>query len=411
MEEKAKRQPNIRFRGFNNDWQREKLGEVLSIATRKNGDLYTKKDVLSVSDEFGCVNQIEFQGRSFAAEDVSNYKIVESDDIVYTRSPLQAKPYGIIKLVGNETGIVSPLYIVNVAVKGNCSKFIYYNFDTPQKTNNYLSPLVRKGAKNTMNVSNDEWLSGNIFIAPSYSEQQKIGEFFATLDKLINLHRQELDLLKKAKRTLLAKMFPQKGKKVPQLRFKGFTDDWQLRKISDIAEIVGGGTPSTKDSRYWNGDIDWYVPAEINECIYANGSQRKITELGLKNSSAKLLPAHRTILFTSRAGIGKTAILKSSGSTNQGFQSMILKEDICPYFIYSMTDIIKNKAERISYGSTFSEISGKALGKLEFVAPSYSEQQKIGEFFAMLDKLINLRRREFESLKIMKKSLLKAMFI
>ena len=153
--------------------------------------MYGKEDVLSVSDEFGCVNQIKFQGRSFAGEDISNYKIVETGDIVYTRSPLKLKPYGIIKIVGDEIGIVSPLYIVNKTKKEYDSQFIYRVFDSPEKTNSYLSPLVRKGAKNTMNISNEEWLAGEIVVAPSLDEQQKIGSYFQNLDNLITLHQRK----------------------------------------------------------------------------------------------------------------------------------------------------------------------------------------------------------------------------
>ena len=98
---------------------------------------------------------------------------------------------------------------------------------------------------------------------------------------------------------------------------------WEQRKLSGIAEIVGGGTPSTSNSDYWNGDIDWYAPAEIGEKIFANGSIRKITKDGLTHSSAKILPANKTVLFTSRAGIGNMAILQRSAATNQGFQSLV----------------------------------------------------------------------------------------
>lgn len=194
--------PEIRFKGFTEPWEQRKLGEVLEISTHKNGDRYTKEDVLSVSDEFGCVNQIRFQGRSFAGADLSNYKIVSTGDIVYTRSPLQAKPFGIIKIVRDEIGVVSPLYIVNKAINGNDAEFIYRVFDLPYKTNNYLSPLVRKGAKNTMNISEDEWLSGDIIVSPIYEEQQTIGAFFKDLDHLITLHQRKCEEEKKKKKAL-----------------------------------------------------------------------------------------------------------------------------------------------------------------------------------------------------------------
>lgn len=161
-----------------------------------------------------------------------------------------------------------------------------------------------------------------------------------------------------------------------------------------MAEIVGGGTPSTNNSEYWDGDIDWYAPAEIGEQIYVDNSERKITKLGLEKSSAKMLPADKTVLFTSRAGIGKTAILRKSACTNQGFQSMVLNDDTNPYFVFSMTDMIKEKAERVASGSTFAEISGKMLGNLEFVFPSKVEQDQIGAYFEQLDNLITLHQRE-----------------
>ena len=145
--------------------------------------------------------------------------------------------------------------------------------------------------------------------------------------------------------------------------------------------------------------------------IYAKSSLRKITLLGLQNSSATLLPAKRTILFTSRAGIGKMAILQTEGCTNQGFQSIVLNDGYSPYFIYSMGTTIKDKAERIASGSTFLEISGKLLGNISFLFPRKTEQDKVGSFFEGLDNLITLHQRKLEKLKNVKKALLEKMFV
>ena len=172
------------------------------------------------------------------------------------------------------------------------------------------------------------------------------------------------------------------------------TDTWEQRKLSEVAEIVGGGTPSTNIPEYWDGDIDWYAPAEINDQIYVDGSERKITKLGLEKSSAKILPADITVLFTSRAGIGKTAILRRSGATNQGFQSMVLNDETNPYFVFSISKFIKEEAERVASGSTFAEVSGKMLGNLAFMFPTKKEQDKIGEYFSNLDNLITLHQRK-----------------
>ena len=177
-----------------------------------------------------------------------------------------------------------------------------------------------------------------------------------------------------------------------------------------MAEIVGGGTPSTNIPEYWDGDIDWYAPAEINDQIYVDGSERKITKLGLEKSSAKILPADKTVLFTSRAGIGKTSILRRSGATNQGFQSMVLNNETNPYFVFSMSKFIKEEAERVASGSTFAEVSGKILGNLAFMFPTKKEQDKIGEYFSNLDNLITLHQRKCDETKELKKFMLQKMF-
>ena len=198
--------------------------------------------------------------------------------------------------------------------------------------------------------------------------------------------------------------------KVPQIRFKGFTDAWVKRKLGECAKIIGGGTPTTWISEYWDGNIDWYTPAEINEQIYVQRSERRITECGLQNSSAKLLPAQKTVLFTSRAGIGKMAILLNEGSTNQGFQSIVLDSETDTYFVFSMGAQIKKSAEKIASGSTFLEISGNLLGEIGFLFPDYIEQSKIGTFFKHLDELISLYKQKHEKLQNVKKALLEKMF-
>jgi len=200
-------------------------------------------------------------------------------------------------------------------------------------------------------------------------------------------------------------------KNVPELRFKGFEGEWEEKELgSDVAEITGGGTPSTQNPAYWNGDIDWYSPTEIGQEVYTRGSIHKITELGLKNSSAKMLPAGKTVLFTSRAGIGNTAILQCPGTTNQGFQSLVLKDGYDTYFIYSMGHLIRQFAKKHASGSTFLEISGKLLGQMKANIPCNNEQEKVGTFFQNLDSLITLHQRKHDKLLTVKKAMLEKMF-
>ena len=236
---------------------------------------------------------------------------------------------------------------------------------------------------------------------PSLDEQKMIGQYFSQLDNLITLHQREcISFTGRADRLILT------------ANKKRTTSSWEQRKLGDIADIVGGGTPSTGNQSYWDGDIDWYAPAEIADQIYANSSQKKITGLGYENSSAKMLPPG-TVLFTSRAGIGKTAILTRKGCTNQGFQSIVPhRGELDSYFIFSRTEELKRYGELVGAGSTFVEVSGKQMAVMELMMPpTMREQQTIGGFFQQLDHLITLHQRELEKLQNIKKSMLEKMFV
>ena len=248
-------------------------------------------------------------------------------------------------------------------------------------------------------------------MVPREPEQRRIGALFSRLDDLIALHQRKCDGLKTVKKSLLEKMFPRDGETSPEVRFVGFTDAWEQRRLGDVAEIVGGGTPDTGNPNFWDGEIDWYSPAELGERVYADGSVRRITEKGFANCSAKMLPAGRTILFTSRAGIGNTAILRRSACTNQGFQSIVIKDGVNVYFLYSMSGSIKRGAEEKASGSTFLEISGKQLSTIDIAVPQAPEQRLIGALFSRLDDLIALHQRKLDALKNVKKSLLEGMFV
>ena len=202
-----------------------------------------------------------------------------------------------------------------------------------------------------------------------------------------------------------------KEKVIPQIRFSGFTDTWEQRKLGELADIVGGGTPSTSNFEYWDGDIDWYAPAEIADQIFVSSSERKITQQGYDNSSAKMLPVG-TVLFTSRAGIGKTAILRKEGCTNQGFQSIVPHiNELDSYFIFSRSEEMKRYGETVGAGSTFVEVSGKQMANMELMMPTTMEEQvTIGSFFRNLDSLITLHQRKYDKLTKVKKAMLEKMF-
>ena len=187
----GERYPELRFPEFTDAWEQRKLNEFLSVSNLKNTEnKYNKKDVLSVSGDYGIVNQIEFQGRSFAGVSVSNYGVVEKGDIVYTKSPLKLNPYGIIKTNRINNGIVSTLYAI-YKTKENCdSKFIEHYFNLDSRLNQYLKPLVNKGAKNDMKVSSENALVGEVCF-PQITEQAMIADLLDRLDTYITLHQQE----------------------------------------------------------------------------------------------------------------------------------------------------------------------------------------------------------------------------
>ena len=184
--------PEIRFKGFTEAWEQRKLIDYLEVSSLKNKDeAYRKEDVLSVSGDCGIVNQIEFQGRSFAGVSVAPYGVVETGDIVYTKSPLKSNPYGIIKTNKEKPGIVSTLYAVYKPLDNVYSEFVQIYFEQNSRMNNYMHPLVNKGAKNDMKVSDKNALKGEVCF-PNRDEQIKISGYFAKIDNLITLHQRKL---------------------------------------------------------------------------------------------------------------------------------------------------------------------------------------------------------------------------
>ena len=200
--------PRVRFQGFNREWDRKLLSDCLEISNEKNfDDKYGKESVLSVSDDFGVMNQIELLGRSYAGKSVSNYGILKHGELVYTKSPLKSKPYGIVKENTGETGIVSVLYAIYRAKDGYWIPYFHYYFDPAWRLNAYLRPLINKGAKNTMNISDETALAGYIMVPKDIKEQQCIASYFRSFDKQISLQEQRLEKLKQIKAACLDKMF------------------------------------------------------------------------------------------------------------------------------------------------------------------------------------------------------------
>ena len=399
MTEQAK-VPAIRFAGFTDPWEQRKLGELFE----ESDERASAREILSVSVANGIYPASESDRETNPGASLANYKIVHFGDVVYNsmrmwQGAVDASRYD---------GIVSPAYVVARPNSEVYARFFARLLRQPMLLKQYQQ-VSQGNSKDTQVLKFDDFASIGISMPASENEQRRIGGFFDRLDSLITLHQRKYDKLVIFKKSMLEKMYPKDGESVPEIRFAGFTDPWEQRELVDIAEIVGGGTPDTNNSNYWDGDIDWYAPAELGNNIYAESSTRKITQAGFDSCSTKMLPADKTILFTSRAGIGNTAILRHSACTNQGFQSLVIG-DADVYFVYSMSERIKKWAEEKASGSTFLEISGRQLETMPVNLPSLVEQQAIGSFFSHLDDLITLHQRKLELLQNIKKSLLDKMF-
>lgn len=204
------------------------MNEYFNVSTAKNKDNhYGKEDVLSVSGDYGIVNQIKFQGRSFAGATVANYGVVNTGDVVYTKSPLSTNPYGIIKANKGKAGIVSTLYAVYKPCKNVNSEFVQVYFELNSRMNNYMQPLVNKGAKNDMKVTAENALKGGVCF-PKLNEQDVIVEYFRSLDHLITLHQCKCHLL-----------------------LKLLHNDWEQRKLSELLYL----SSERNDGSYTRDDV------------------------------------------------------------------------------------------------------------------------------------------------------------
>ncbi|MBR0527670.1 MAG: restriction endonuclease subunit S [Prevotella sp.] len=236
-------------------------------------------------------------------------------------------------------------------------------------------------------------------ICPPPVEQEKINAVLKLWDTAIEKQSKLIEKLKLRKRALMQQLLT--GKK----RLSGFNGEWKKVKLGSIAEIVGGGTPNTNISHYWNGGIPWFTPTEIGKTKYVSESKKTISAHGQNNSSAKILPKG-TILFTSRATIGAKAILTVEATTNQGFQSLIVHNNNNNEFIYYYLDIILTNIKQKASGSTFTEISAESMRRTEIIIPPKEEQNAIVSIFVNADKEIELANEKLASLQSQKRGLM-----
>lgn len=405
--------PKIRFKGYTEEWEQRKVTELgniyIGLVTTMTAH-YTNHGALLIRNSDIKDGKFEFDTEPIYLDDefaeANKSRMHKVGDVITVHTGDVGTSAVITKNEANSIGFAT---IVTRPNKKILDSYYLSTFLNTDKHKNWAVQMSTGDGRTNYNLREYTEL---IVPVPTINEQKKIAEYITALNNLITLHQRKCDETKKLKKYMLQKMFPQNGMKVPEIRFEGFTGDWEQRKLGELAEIVGGGTPSTSKAEYWDGDIDWYAPAEISDKILVDESHRKISDKGFNNSSAKMLPIG-TVLFTSRAGIGKTAILAKEGCTNQGFQSIVpYKDKLDSYFIFSRTEELKKYAETVGAGSTFIEVSGKQMSDMNLMMPpTIKEQRIIGEHFKSLDHLIALHQRKCDELVKIKKYMLQNMFV
>ena len=412
MTEQAK-VPAIRFAGFTDPWEQRKLGEIATRVTRKNEG---ESDLpLTISAQHGLVDQRTFFNNQVASKDMSGYYLLRKGEFAYNKSTSGDSPWGAVKrLVNYEKGCVSTLYIC-FGLDGTDPNYLvtYYETDCWHKG---VQMIAAEGARNhgLLNIAPNDFFDTVLALPSSQEEQRRVGSLFARLDSLITLHQRKYDKLVVFKKSMLEKMFPKDGESVPEIRFAGFTDPWEQRKLSEVATFGGGHTPPMADpDNYEDGYVLWVTSQDVKS-NYLDRTTTQITEKGAKELT--LYPAGSLVMVT-RSGILRhtlpVAELRKPSTVNQDIRVILPQGECCGEWLLQFF-ISHNKELLLEFGKTGTTVESVDFGKIKdmlLYMPSTVEQQQIGDFFAKLDSLITLHQRKLELLQNIKKSLLDKMFV
>ena len=413
MTEQAK-VPAIRFAGFTDPWEQRKLGDIAERVTRKNEN--NESDLpLTISAQHGLIDQRLFFNAQVASRDMSGYYLLRQGEFAYNKSTSADSPWGAIKrLTRYEKGCVSTLYICFALLNANPDYLVTY-YET-NRWHKAVQMIAAEGARNhgLLNIAPDDFFDTMVSLPESQAEQQTIGAFFSRLDSLITLHQRKYDKLVIFKKSMLEKMFPKDGESVPEIRFAGFTDPWEQRKLENLASFGGGHTPSMADaSNYVDGKILWVTSQDVKQ-HYIENTTTMISEKGA--ATLTLYPSD-SIVIVARSGILRHTIpvakLRKPATVNQDIK-VIQTVDSCDSSWLLQYFIASNKTLLREYGKTGTTVESIDFAKMKSTAlmvPYIEEQQAIGTFFSRLDDLITLHQRKLELLQNIKKSLLDKMFV
>ncbi|MDO5096397.1 MAG: restriction endonuclease subunit S [Peptostreptococcaceae bacterium] len=407
------KKPKIRFKGFTDDWEQRKLGEIadsfgygLNVAAKTYDGINKYIRITDIDDESRSYKEEDLKSPDCDLYNAERYRL-EKGDILFARTGASV---GKTYIYNNSNEII---YFAGFLIRAKIRKcfssdFIFFNTLTC-KYKKFINIISQRSGQPGVNAQ--EYAEFEISL-PVIKEQNQIGNLFQKLDHLIALHQRKYDKLVNVKKSMLEKMFPKNGETKPEIRFKGFTDDWEQRKLGEIAEeTFGGGTPNTYCEAYWKGSIPWIQSSDLCEDkVFGVLGYKKISHLGIINSAAKIIPEN-SIAITTRVGVGKLSLIEHEYSTSQDFLSLSklkIDERLATYLIYK-----KMKADaHLLQGTSIKGITkNEVLSKSLFVPKRIDEQNQIGNFFQKLDNLIALHQRRLEKLKNIKKSFLENMFV
>ena len=407
--------PKIRFKGFDDAWEQRKLGDVVERVTRKNQDLVSQLP-LTISAQYGLIDQNMFFDKRVASKDVSGYYLIYNGEFAYNKSTSSDAPWGAIKRLDRyENGVLSTLYIVfkikNEKVINSDFLVTYYDTCNWHKD---IKAVAAEGARNhgLLNIAPADFFKTELMLPQDIEEQKKIGSYFKLIDHLITLHQRKCDQMKELKKYMLTKMFPQNGAKVPEIRFDGFIDDWEQRKLDDWGTFYyGKSCPKwsvTEDSttpciRY--GELYTKFGAKIDRVYsYTNMSPEN---LRFSKGTEVLIPRvgedpmdynHCTWLSMPNVAIGEMISVFNTDN-NPLFTAMMFNATLQNEF-----------AMRVEGGSV-TNLYFEKLKSIEVSFPSIPEQEKIAAYFDSIDHLITLHQSKCENLKNLKEYLLRNMFV
>lgn len=387
----SKKSPQLRFEGFTDDWEERKLGEVVKRVTRKNKELESTLP-LTISAQEGLIDQNEFFNKTVASRDVSGYYLVKNGEFAYNKSYSNGYPWGAVKRLNRyDMGVLSTLYIVFKPIKIN-SDFLEKYYDTTYWYKE-VSKHAAEGARNhgLLNIAAYDFFETKIVIPSKIEEQQKIGALFKQLDKTIALHQRKLDLLKEQKKGYLQKMFPKNGAKVPELRFAGFADDWEERKLGEISKMYQPLTITGNDLLP-DGVPVFGANGFIGFFSEANHIDDQVTISARGEGTGTPSYVHGPVWITGNSMV-----------VNVG------DFDIDKYFLFA--NLTANSLKKYVTGGAQPQLTRDVLVKVPITLPNTDEQKKIGAFFKQFDDTITLHQRKLDLLKEQKKGFLQKMFV